>query len=60
MQNGVPLSEIQEMGGWESPEMVRRYAHLSPAHLASRARIVDKLLGTNSAQLSNEKKLAVS
>ncbi|MGH9425853.1 MAG: tyrosine-type recombinase/integrase [Terriglobia bacterium] len=49
VQNGVPLSEIQEMGGWESHEMVRRYAHLSPAHLATRAQVLDKLLGTNSA-----------
>ena len=25
---------LQEMGGRESPEMVRRYAHLAVAHLA--------------------------
>ncbi len=34
-QNGVPLSDIQEMGSWESHDMVRRYAHrltLLPAH----------------------------
>ncbi|MEQ1773742.1 MAG: site-specific integrase [Burkholderiales bacterium] len=49
-QNGVPISDIQEMGAWESAEMVRRYAHLSPAHLAKRAEVVDNLLGTNSAQ----------
>lgn len=49
-QSGVPLYEIQEMGGWESHEMVRRYAHLAPANLAARARVVDRLLGTNSAQ----------
>lgn len=53
-QNGVPLSEIQEMGGWESHEMVRRYAHLAPANLATRARVVDRLLGTNSAQSQME------
>ena len=27
-------SVLQELGGWESPEMVRRYAHLSAEHLA--------------------------
>lgn len=27
IQSGVPLSVLQEMGGWESIEMVRRYAH---------------------------------
>lgn len=30
VQSGVPLSALQEMGGWESIEMVRRYVHLSP------------------------------
>ena len=34
VQNGTPLFALQEMGGWESPEMVRRYAHLSADHLA--------------------------
>ena len=33
VQSGVPLLELQEMGGWESVEMVRRYAHLAPEHL---------------------------
>jgi integrase len=48
-QKGVPLSDIQEMGGWETPAMVKRYAHLSPAHLAHRAKLLDGLIGTNSA-----------
>ena len=34
MQNGTPLFALQKLGGWESPEMVRRYAHLSAEHLA--------------------------
>ena len=33
IQNGTPLSVLQELGGWESSEMVRRYAHLSAEHL---------------------------
>ncbi len=37
VQAGVPLSALQEMGGWESIEMVRRYAHLSPNHLTEHA-----------------------
>ncbi len=49
-QKGVPLSDIQEMGGWETPSMVQRYAHLSPAHLAHRAKLLDGLIDTNSAQ----------
>lgn len=34
VQNGTPLNVLQELGGWESPQMVRRYAHFSAAHLA--------------------------
>ena len=33
VQNGTPLFALQELGGWESPEMVRRYAHFSAEHL---------------------------
>ncbi len=32
-QAGTPLHVLQELGGWESVEMVRRYAHLSSEHL---------------------------
>lgn len=34
VQQGTPLFALQELGGWESPEMVRRYAHLAAEHLA--------------------------
>jgi integrase len=34
VQGGTPLFALQELGGWESPEMVRRYAHLAADHLA--------------------------
>ncbi|HXK28003.1 MAG TPA: site-specific integrase [Candidatus Binatia bacterium] len=53
-QKGVPLSDIQEMGGWETAAMVRRYAHLSPAHLAHRAQVLDDLIDTNLAQSPNK------
>lgn len=50
-QQGVPLNVIQEMGAWESPEMVRRYAHLAPEQFTTHASVVDNLLsGTNTAQ----------
>jgi integrase len=29
VQQGAPLHVLQELGGWESPELVRRYAHLT-------------------------------
>lgn len=34
---GTPLSVLQELGGWHTPQMVQRYAHLSPEHLAKAA-----------------------
>jgi hypothetical protein len=34
VQNGTPLFVLQELGGWESVEMVRRYAHLAADRLA--------------------------
>jgi integrase len=51
VQNGTPLNVVQEMGAWESEGMVRRYAHLAPAHLAAHAEIVANVLrGTTAAQ----------
>ena len=32
-QDGTPLFALQELGGWQSQEMVCRYAHLSVHHL---------------------------
>ncbi|MBI3919120.1 MAG: tyrosine-type recombinase/integrase [Betaproteobacteria bacterium] len=46
-QKGVPLADIQEMGGWETYAMVKRYAHLLPAHLAYRAKVIDELMDTD-------------
>lgn len=51
VQNGTPLYDLQEMGGWKSSEMVRRYAHLAPAQMARHAEVVGNLLcDTNKAQ----------
>jgi len=54
VQHGTPLNVVQEMGAWESEGMVRRYAHLAPAHLAPHAEIVANLLGGTSAAQSVE------
>ncbi len=43
VQRGVPLAALQEMGGWESIEMVQRYAHLSPEHLQRHAALLDNI-----------------
>ena len=37
---GVRLEDIQEMGGWANSQMVQRYRHLSPGHLAEAAAAV--------------------
>lgn len=33
LQAGTPLHVLQELGGWRTAAMVRRYAHLTAAHL---------------------------
>ena len=51
IQSGTPMYELQEMGGWKSSEMVRRYAHLAPAQMAKHAEVVGNMLyGTITAQ----------
>jgi integrase len=37
VQAGTPSHALQELGGWECVEMVRKYAHLSSDHLAEYA-----------------------
>jgi integrase len=34
IQEGTSLHVLQKLGGWSSPEMVQKYAHLSSEHLA--------------------------
>lgn len=65
VQQGTPLYALQELGGWESPEMVRRYAHLAAEHLAPWAdrlcalRVVEESAGgTNLSQAGNEEGIA--
>ncbi len=52
VQAGVPLSALQEMGGWESIEMVQRYAHLAPNHLTEHARKLDGMIGLDVTNLA--------
>lgn len=44
VQGGVPLFALQEMGGWKTASMVRKYAHLSPAHNLQHAQVIDQNL----------------
>lgn len=57
IQSGVPLSALQEMGGWESIEMVQRYAHLAPNHLTEHARQIDAIFGSRVPNLSHVENL---
>jgi integrase len=53
VQQGTPLSVLQELGGWQSSAMVSRYAHLGAEHLApwnDRLAARSTSRGTNSSQ----------
>jgi len=49
VQGGTPLFALQELAGWETEKMVRRYAHLAAEHLAVYAGNTESY-GTNTAQ----------
>lgn len=53
VQKGIPLDVLQEMGGWESIEMVQRYAHLAPEHLHRHAALLDDLAFTQDTKDTN-------
>lgn len=55
VQAGTPLHVLQELGGWECVEMVRKYAHLSSDHLVD---FVDRLAGLKEAVGSNRGNIA--
>lgn len=52
VQKGTPLYALQEMGGWKTVQMVRKYAHLAAEHLAEHADRIEGL-GTGKAQPSD-------
>jgi integrase len=41
VQAGTPLHELQQLGGWASYDMVLKYAHMAPEHLAEAASRID-------------------
>lgn len=47
VQNGTPLQELMELGGWASFEMVLRYAHLAADHLRGAACRIDGTLASH-------------
>lgn len=51
-QAGTPLNVLQEMGGWECAEMVRRYAHLSVTHLRDHA---ERIVSTEPQKVAQPK-----
>jgi len=42
VMSGTSLQELMEHGCWKSYEMVLRYAHLAPEHLADAASRIEK------------------
>ncbi len=52
-QDESSLSILQEMGGWESIEMVRRYAHLAPRHLSRHSQQIDVALRSDVSNMSH-------
>ena len=42
VMSGTRLPELMELGGWKSFEMVLRYAHLAPEHLANVAKRIER------------------
>lgn len=49
---GVPISALQEMGGWQTIDMVRRYAHFSSDHLSQHAKVIDGIFSKNVPNMS--------
>jgi integrase len=58
VQNGTPLEKLKELGGWATYEMVLRYAHLAPDHLAEHAEAVKVWAHTAPVLPGADKKIA--
>ncbi len=50
---GVPITVLQEMGGWQNINMVRRYAHFSSGHLSLHAKRIDDIFSQNVTNMSH-------
>lgn len=60
-QNGVSLADLQEVGGWQSAVMVKRYAHINIDHTRQHMAVMDGLLrrrGTHKSPTLAEVKTA--
>ena len=55
VQAGTPINVLQELGGWESADMVRRYAHLAPDHLAEFAERLSRPRAIEGTKLAHDK-----
>ncbi len=49
-QQGVPTHALQELGGWKSDAMVKRYAHLGPSDMAEYSNVIDAVLDPKKTQ----------
>ncbi|MDG6303626.1 tyrosine-type recombinase/integrase, partial [Glaesserella parasuis] len=56
VQAGTPLFTLKELGGWETLEMVKKYAHLNAEHLLEHANKVE-IYGTFTEHSQNEPRL---
>lgn len=58
VQSGTPLMVLKELGGWETIEMVQKYAHLSSGHLAEYAAASEITARLRHVEESGNKKAA--
>lgn len=54
VMNGTPLEVVQKLGGWKTLQMVMRYAHLAPEHLAAYAGNAQPLRHKSTPQLQQK------
>ncbi|WP_101776432.1 tyrosine-type recombinase/integrase [Pasteurella oralis] len=58
VQNGTPLLVLKELGGWETIEMVQKYAHLNAGHLLTYANQVkftsNSMIDTSNLSAGND------
>ena len=55
IQAGVSIEALQELGGWESREMVMRYAHLSRRHLTDSINLLDSICKSPTVEIEQRK-----
>jgi hypothetical protein len=55
---GTPDSALQELGGWASADMLQRYAHLAPGHVAAWAGNIGPAATARQVQSDQAKKTA--